>query len=509
MSGSPAAAQAGAGNQRFWNGIAKLPEEAQKSFWDAGVALSGFIGENPKPFVLAYDTTRPPPGAAWWEKALFYVGQSQYNQAVANAQTAQAMADGAGWLWGALQGDFNKNPTTGQVVTGGIISMIPIVDQVCDVRDIVANCLDLSDEESRKDNEKWIALGLTCVGFVPEFGSAVKTVAKTTFRSGTHLLDLLKHMEWIEKSYKQLKIACPWGFAPIEWLRKYDFVGEFRRGGAAAKKAFENALVKTEAAVRYAIGSIKARLVQLVDLFKAVIAKIVETMVEIGRKVKAKVDGMLGKAKKEAGNYDAAAGKAPNTHAQGDKPPPKGPNRPHRMDPHKPKCFKPGEDLRKNWKGDPNKLEKEFYDQLKGQEAGLNKMTVGEYLDNRARYETVQRAGTGGAQQAARDAMEEQISESIKKSLRSQGIVGRKATDMAQARTDEIMGSLAALHDPDLKAGGADVIRGMGNANVNSSLGSQWSKGGRVEEMDKAAREALAKYGPDAKMNVTLERCKG
>jgi type VI secretion system secreted protein VgrG len=105
--------------------------------------------------------------------------------------------------------------------------------------------------------------------------------------------------------------------------------------------------------------------------------------------------------------------------------------------------------------------------------------------------------------------MEEQISESIKKSLRSQGIVGSKATELAEARTNDIMATLAALYDPDLKAGGADVIRGIGNANVNSSLGSQWSKSNRVEEMDKAAREALAKHGPDAKMNVTLERCKG
>lgn len=44
MSASPAAAQAAADNQTFWTGIAKLPEEAQRSFWDAGVTLSGYIG---------------------------------------------------------------------------------------------------------------------------------------------------------------------------------------------------------------------------------------------------------------------------------------------------------------------------------------------------------------------------------------------------------------------------------------------------------------------------------
>jgi hypothetical protein len=38
-------------------------------------------------------------------------------------QTGQAMVDGAVGLAGALQGDFNKSPTTGQMITGGIISM--------------------------------------------------------------------------------------------------------------------------------------------------------------------------------------------------------------------------------------------------------------------------------------------------------------------------------------------------------------------------------------------------
>ena len=134
-----AAAQAAADNKQFWTGIAKLLEDAQRSFWDAGVTLSGFIGECAKPRTLAYDTSAPPPGMPWYQRMFFYIGQSQINQAVTAQAESKVIADGAGWLWGALQGDFNKSPTTGQLVTGGIISMIPIVDQVCDVRDIIAN----------------------------------------------------------------------------------------------------------------------------------------------------------------------------------------------------------------------------------------------------------------------------------------------------------------------------------------------------------------------------------
>jgi hypothetical protein len=50
------------------------------------------------------------------------------------------LAAAAEWLWEVLQGDFNDNQTTAQVATGTVISMIPFVDQLCDVRDVVSNC---------------------------------------------------------------------------------------------------------------------------------------------------------------------------------------------------------------------------------------------------------------------------------------------------------------------------------------------------------------------------------
>lgn len=508
MSTSATTAQARADNQQFWNGIAKLPEPAQRSFWDAGASLSRYIGENPSPRTLTFDTSQPPAGAAWWERLLFYVGQSHYNQAVANAHAGQAMVDGGKWLWGALQGDFNKSPTTGQIITGGIISLIPIVDQACDVRDLIANCLDLNDAESREDSAKWMALGLTCVGFVPEFGSAVKTVAKVGFKEGTQLLGLLKHMEWIEKNFQKLKMACPWGYAPIEWLRKYDWVGQLQKAGQRAQKAFENALQKARTALKYAIGGIRTRLQQLVELFQAIAGKIAAVMTELGQKLKAKIGEMLGSAKKQAGNYDATPGKAPNKHMQGEAEPPKGPpGKPPRMDPHKPKCFKPGDDLKKGWKGDPNKLEKEFYEQLKAQEKGINDLTVGEYLENRAKFNAVGR-GNGTAQEAAREALADDIERSVFNSAKRNGMSAKEAAQYAQGKTKDIMGALAALHDPDMIAGGHDKIGGFGDRKVNSSLGSQWSKEGRVAEMDKAAEQALKAQGPDARMNVTLERCK-
>ena len=41
------------------------------------------------------------------------------------------------WLWEVIKGDFHEDPTVGQIATGMVISMIPIVDQICDVRDFL------------------------------------------------------------------------------------------------------------------------------------------------------------------------------------------------------------------------------------------------------------------------------------------------------------------------------------------------------------------------------------
>ncbi|WP_404389758.1 DNA/RNA non-specific endonuclease [Pseudoalteromonas phenolica] len=96
---------------------------------------------------------------------------------------AQSMASQAGeWLWGTLQGDFNQNPNTSQIVVGTIISMIPVVDQIMDVRDIIANVMLLTDDDEANDNDAWIAFTLTGIGLIPLFGSAIKGVGKVIIK---------------------------------------------------------------------------------------------------------------------------------------------------------------------------------------------------------------------------------------------------------------------------------------------------------------------------------------
>ncbi|PPC75475.1 hypothetical protein C4K68_20390 [Pokkaliibacter plantistimulans] len=187
------------------------------------------------------------------------------------------------------------------------------------------------------------------------------------------------------------------------------------------------------------------------------------------------------------------------------------------MKKYKVPCFTPGKSLKDSYGNNTQKMEKEFYRQLKDQEAGINGMSVGQYLENRdilnnlkAEYgsKKAREILTGGskAQQAARAKLENEIEESVRTSLRKKGVSPAEMQELVDAKVKEQMDQLAALHNPDMIAGGDDVIGRIGNANVNSSIGAQWP--GKVSGIDNAALEAVETLGAEAMMNVSLERCK-
>ncbi|PJJ96072.1 hypothetical protein CO611_09115 [Lysobacteraceae bacterium NML03-0222] len=96
--------------------------------------------------------------------------------------TKDKLAGVAQWIWEVLQGDFNDDPTTAQVITGTVISMIPLVDQICDVRDVVANCKKINEDTS--NTWAWVGLILTLIGLFPTLGSLAKGCLKILFAYG-------------------------------------------------------------------------------------------------------------------------------------------------------------------------------------------------------------------------------------------------------------------------------------------------------------------------------------
>lgn len=114
------------------------------------------------------------------------------------------------WLWEAVQGDFNDDRSIGQIAFDAAISVIPVVDQICDVRDIIANCRAIATSDEKEDTTwKWVALTLTLIGLFPSLGSVVKGVLKIFF--------VFVRRYGLDKLLKAVDDAMTW---VITYLRK-------------------------------------------------------------------------------------------------------------------------------------------------------------------------------------------------------------------------------------------------------------------------------------------------
>ena len=106
------------------------------------------------------------------------------------------------WIWGALQGDFNTGRSTGQIGFDMVVSLIPIVDTLCDVRDLCANIRNYRKDPSNKITLFFMAT--TVIGFIPELGTVVKSVLRLVW---VYLKPLIKHADDITNASKLIAAA--------------------------------------------------------------------------------------------------------------------------------------------------------------------------------------------------------------------------------------------------------------------------------------------------------------
>jgi hypothetical protein len=102
------------------------------------------------------------------------------------------IVDGAKYVGGALAGDFVDDPTTGQIVINTILTMIPLVDQVGDARDIVANLKKLIWDRRWNEAGVWLSVLLCLIGLIPELGSLAKGIIKVALDKAPKLAEMLK-----------------------------------------------------------------------------------------------------------------------------------------------------------------------------------------------------------------------------------------------------------------------------------------------------------------------------
>jgi hypothetical protein len=148
----------------------------------------------------------------------------------------------------------------------------------------------------------------------------------------------------------------------------------------------------------------------------------------------------------------------------------------------------------------------EFDRQLVGQEKGLNDLTVDEYLRGREAFKAGEKVRDPRVATMARLRLKNGLVENLTEELQSTGMSYDQARNKAEILAKEKMRTLAALHNPDLFAGGKDVIADFGDRSVNSSIGVQWR--GRIDTLDEAIMNSDAADRHKTKVNAKLERCK-
>ena len=82
------------------------------------------------------------------------------------------------YVWGTIIGDWNNEQDPLQILVNTGVGLVPIADQVLDLRDFTAHLYYMVFQKDYKDPMRWLALALTAVGAIPFVGSIVKGLGK-------------------------------------------------------------------------------------------------------------------------------------------------------------------------------------------------------------------------------------------------------------------------------------------------------------------------------------------
>ena len=102
---------------------------------------------------------------------------------------------------GGLMGEFNEDPDFAMIGVDLGVSLIPILDQASDIRDIIAHLYYMIAKKQYDRFMRWLGLGFTLIGVFPEAGSLIKGASKLIIKGAreviSHLDELLKFIRKI------------------------------------------------------------------------------------------------------------------------------------------------------------------------------------------------------------------------------------------------------------------------------------------------------------------------
>lgn len=255
-------------------------------------------------------------------------------------QSAEAkLAGTAEWIWVVIQGDFAEEQSTAQTITGTVVSMIPFVDQICDVRDVVANCKKIDKDSS--NTWSWVALALTLIGLFPTLGSLAKGGLKILFAYGRksalklgtkavsadYFKQLTPHIEVGIKKFNEFLATPPVRKTmaamrmdnPYKWFAKQARELAAKINTSSLVAAFDEVLKAlnklTDLVKKYGTAAMNTQVGQLLQLVKKVRDQANTQLTKVLKPVQDTVDKIARRLEIEADNTYRAYTNALNPHA--------------------------------------------------------------------------------------------------------------------------------------------------------------------------------------------------
>jgi hypothetical protein len=116
-------------------------------------------------------------------------------------------------LGGALAGEWNDNPTIAMIGIDFAISLIPVLDQIADVRDLTALVYRLTVKNEYNKPMTWVSLAFTLIGIIPTYGTVIKSASKAVIRairkgSANIATSLERSSKFIRRHWKTIKRKC-------------------------------------------------------------------------------------------------------------------------------------------------------------------------------------------------------------------------------------------------------------------------------------------------------------
>ncbi|WP_052732498.1 type VI secretion system tube protein TssD [Hymenobacter terrenus] len=147
----------------------------------------------------------------------------------------------------------------------------------------------------------------------------------------------------------------------------------------------------------------------------------------------------------------------------------------------------------------------EYVRQLTGQQHGLNRLTVAEFLANRDAYMQRKETKPDGRDPKGNKAQEVARKIALRKKIDELQVQNPNLTRKeVRTQADQWLDTQTALHDPDQIAGGhGHLITGVGDARVNYAIGGAWPK--RIKGIDRQIRAYAAAMTPEERATTYLD----